>query len=354
MNAMKFRAMALVAVFTALAVVGCNKDEAKNGSAPTGTSNQPTPDATANANNAPVTTEANNAPVTAEANNAPAPAAANNTPPLTADQAKDEAAKKQAEAARKKLNQLNIGEPAVAGQGGWKKVTSDPKVLTQAVEAKMKSLKNYKMSIAMVVEMPLGKGIVNADCLIADQSRYRLEYSDFEPGATAHFESSLVARMSDKTYSTFVNGAYKKGRIAPNPDVLKGWVLDSTHYLASWIGTDKKPLTELVGAAQKAKWKVGVEEKKFEKGTYQRIVMESSTGPKKRYELLIDPKQMLPTTFNVAVYDKKKTLAGLDIAWLQSDKPLTDADLSQKVSTEPVKVITEEQAAKMKGLKKIG
>jgi hypothetical protein len=167
----------------------------------------------------------------------------------------------------------------------------------------------------------------------------------------------LVRRLNgSKDYSTYVINKYVPGRIAPDPDILNGWMLGSTHYICSGVGTAKKPFTDLIVAAQKAKWKIKVEEKKFETSSYQRIIMESpdsSKAPKRRYELMIHPQKLLPVAFTSVILDKKRTIGALDIAWQKSDKPLTEADLNPINKVDPIKVLTPEEAAKQ-GLKPSG
>ncbi len=346
-----FGIMALLAI----GAIGCSKDEAKNGPAPSeATVNKPvSPEATDAANNEPAS---NNEPAT---NNAP-PVVANNVPE-TNKPADTNSVKSVTPPGGPKNDQTAVQRPTFQPLPGpnadptWKKQSINPVNVASAVDAKMKTLTNIKMSMRLDVSIPVGEGFFDQANFIADQSRFLVNYADFlHQEAQPRFETYVVTRIKDeKTYSTFVGDKYVPGRVPPNTDVLKGWLLDSTHYLGSGIGTDKKPLRDLVAAAQKAKWVVNVEDKTFDKITFRRIVMESPTLPKKRYEIIIHPTQMLPVAFNAAVLDKKKSTAALQLKWSKSDKPLTDQDLSQVVKTDRVNVISPEEAAK-RGLKPTG
>lgn len=344
MKGMKFRFGVLALL--AIGAVGCQKEEAKNSPSPSvASTNQPalpgtTPDTNIPAsNNFP---EAANKPVDTNA----APVVTNKPDATKPDANKPDPTKPPPESIKPV-----IVDPKPAGEAGWTKSQTEARTLVAAADAKMKSVKDMKMSF--YIDFAIGKadGYFKDSCLIADQSRYHLNYAEYLPGPNARLESYIVTKQKGG-YSTFVSGGYKPGRIEPSKDILKGWALNSTHYITSGVGTKKMPLTELVVAAQKAKWKINVETKKFTAGTYQRIIMESPGAPKRRYELMIEPKKMLPVEFSSAVFEKEKMSSALSIGWFQSDKPLTDDELTPKVKTDQVKVVTAEELAKLKATKK--
>ncbi|MEI8283008.1 MAG: hypothetical protein WCG75_11420 [Armatimonadota bacterium] len=335
-----FAILALVAI----GAVGCKGGETNNSPAPVGTANSANSPASNNApatNNAPETNNAAAANNTAEANNAPSTKTAVTKSGTVTSTLGPEL-----------VNPKGPGEDST-----WKKNEIDAKKLAEIVDATMKSVKDVKMTFHLEAELPEHRGFFEDKCIIADQSRFYLNYANFVPGRNMRFDTFLVRRLNgSKDYSTYVVDKYVPGRIAPDPDTLNGWMLGSTHYICSGVGTTKKPFTDLVIAAQKAKWKISVEEKKFDKSSFQRIIMESpssSKAPKRRYELMIHPQKLLPVSFYSVIFDKKRTIGALDIAWQKSDKPLTEADLNPVQKVDPVKVLTPEEAAKQ-GLKPSG
>jgi len=369
MNGMKlsFGVLALVAI----GLIGCGKEETKNTPVvPTVSNNQPMDaanNAPVDANNAPVVTNnapeaTNNSPLVS--NNAPVeptkpPTVANNTPsptkvpPTTTslpDTNKPPAPNKSDVKAlidnKGKKELPKIPDPTAAGQGGWTKSQVEVLKLTDSVDSSMKGVKNVRMLLHNDFAYGNAKGFFHQGSLIADQNRYLLNYMTYAPGGSAHPETFIVAKKDGK-YSTLVGDKYQSGRVEPNKDVLNGWALGSTHYLCASVGTARKPLTELVTAAKKAKWKISVESKKFGATSYQRVVMESPTKPARRYEIVIEPTMKLPVSFSAAVLDKKKISSSLNIKWSKSDKPLTDEDLKPTVKTDQVKVISPEEAAKL-------
>lgn len=330
-----------IALLLGIGAFGCNKNSGGN-NAP----GQPE----AAANNA-----TNTAPIDANiaaANNAPpvASAAENNSPTTNPGTSKN--APVDPKAPPKPAAKPAFVEPAATGQASWTKKAVNAKKLAESVDAKMKSVTNTRMHMFLNVDLPtVGRGFFEDDCMIADQSRFLTNYAVFVPGPHASFETYLVRKIKgDKGYSTFDGGKYHLGRTEPDKDILKGWVTNSTHYLSAGIGTSHKPFTELVDAAQKAKWTVAVEDKKFASGAYRRIIMESPTLPKQRFEIVIHPEKLLPVSFFAVILDKKKTLSSLELTWAKSDKPLTDADLSPKKTVTPINAISPEEAAR-KGLK---
>jgi hypothetical protein len=349
-----------VATLVAIGIVGCDKGAANNMPVPPVA--KTTAPAAENANsvnpNIKSPEATNSAPTTtkkeAEAGNT-APIASNNAP---IDQAKKNKKPTPIIPQKKDKPKVKFDDPAAAGKGGWKASDLSARKLIESVDAHMKLVTNSKMAINMVADVPygdkVGQGMVNVENVIADQNRFCLLYADFVPGGRPHFESHQVVRALDgKGYMTLVGEKYQAGRIEPDQDVLKGWVLNSTHYFSSGIGTSRKPLTELIEAAQKAKWNLKVEDKKFGTSSFRRVIMESPKEPKTRMELLIHPEKLLPVSFSAVVYGTKKTSSGLEIQWLKSDKPLTDADLTGKVKTAPVNAMSKAEAEK-RGFKPSG
>jgi hypothetical protein len=365
MNGMKlsFGVLALVAI----GLVGCGKDEASNAPVvPPVSNNQPVDvenNAPAVSNNSPVAT--NNDP----ANNAPVepskpPTVANNTPstdkvPPVTNALPD--TKKLPPVNKSDLKPLidnkgkkelpKIPDPSAAGKDGWTKSQIDVIKLTDSVDSSMKGVKNIRMMLHNDFAYGNAKGFFHQASLIADQNRYLLHYMTYAPGGDAHPETYIVTKKNGK-YSTLVGDIYQPGRLEPKKDVLAGWALDSTHYLCASVGTAKKPFTELVSAAKKAKWKISVETKKFGTASYQRVIMEAPTKPARRYEIMIEPTMKLPVSFSAAVFDKKKISSSLNIKWSKSNKPLTDEDLKPTVKTETINTITPAEAAKLGAIPK--
>jgi hypothetical protein len=346
MKGMKL-SVGVLAILT-VGAVGCGKSDSNNATPVPPVSNNQTPSVDTNvesnaplaSNNAPV--EDNNAPVVTNPptnNNSPD---SNNKPPITTD-------KKPVVKPPEKKPEPTIKEPPAVGQDGWTKSQIEAKNITEAVDANVKAIKNMRMNLRIDFSAGKAKGTFNDACYIADQNRYLLKYMTYNPKTDVHPEDFVVMKKDGKD-STFVIDKYQPGRITPDKDTLKGWALNSTHYISAGVGTDRKPYTELITAAQKAKWKINVESKKYPNGEFQRIVMESPNEPKRRYELLVQPKMKLPVQFNAAIYEKQKIVSALLIGWDQSDRPLTDEQMSPKVKTEEVNVLTREEAIK-KGIK---
>lgn len=334
MNGMKI-SLGVLALL-AIGMVGCGKNETNNAPV-TGTSNEPV----ASANNQP-TVEANNGPAVAT-NTAPE----TNTPDVNAPLATNAPAdpKKPKGKAMNPVKDLPpVPDPSAPGKDGWTKVQLEAKKLVQTVDTNMKAVKNMKIVLHEDFNLAGQRGFFEDSFYVADQNRFHLNYASTYKVNT--LVDSFIVTKIDGQYKTLVGKNYQPGRVEPNKDLLSGWLLDSTHYMADSVGTKKMPFTELVTAAQKAKWKIMVESKQYDKRTFQRVVMESPSEPKKRFELMVEPNMKLPVQFNTVAYNKKKTSTALFVAWLQSDKPFTDAELSPKVPTKEVKTMTAEEAKK--------
>lgn len=235
---------------------------------------------------------------------------------------------------------------------GTKNWTADkiaPEKLAAEVDEKIHSLRDSKMHFEMIAKLPEGSGTVNLDSIIADNDHYLVRYAKFLKASQPYFESYTVTRLEGGKgpYATLVNGKYVEGRVPPNTDVLTGWVTDSTHYLTSALGSKNAPISDLVAAAKKAKWTVKAETKTFAAGTFQRIVMESPDGGKRRYDILIEPKRKLPVTFNADIDGKKKTQVTLTIATVFNTQHLGPDDLKPGIKTDKINVLTPEEANKV-------
>lgn len=335
-------ALALVCVF------GCNKSEegGANGTA----SNQSATGANnaSEANNAQAST--NNPGDAGSAINAPDPKVAS-TDPKKPNPNKDKVDIVKSEFDNTLVRaDSKVQKIAPAKQDKGLQGLAEAKKLATSVDASMKKLTNSKLHFELGAILPEGHGDANFDTIIADQKRYLIRYATFSHERFPHFETYLVARQKDGTYSTLVGDKYQPGRLAPQGDILKGWVTDSIHYITNGIGTDKKPLTELITAAEKAKWKVNVETKTYEIGVFKRIVMESPTKPNRRYEIMIEPKKQLLVSFNADVDEAKRSQVSMNMVTMKSDRPLTDADLKPTIKVDKVNTLTPEEA-RAKGIK---
>lgn len=225
---------------------------------------------------------------------------------------------------------------APSNDPSWSKVEVQAKDLATQVDKNLKALRDSKIHLEIQGTLPEGEGSVFTDNIVADDKRFLLQYAKFVRGSEAHWETFIVAKQPKGGYGTLINDSYKPGRVDPDPDKLSGWTTDMSHYIVSGIGTNRMPFTELVDAAQKAKWKIQVEDKRFDQGHFNRIVMESPNDPKKVFEVLIDPVKGLPVQFNADVNAKKVTRVSSQISYMKSDKPLSDSDLKPNVETKRV------------------
>ena len=326
-----------ILAITAIGLAGCGKGNeiSSNNLAvenPTPSGNHAAPNVSPDTNSSGAKVAANSAP---ESNNAPI---ANNTP------SKSEIVSTKPETIDGKVPPM---KPVLASQaGGWSKDAQAARDLASKVDASTKKLTDSKIHFFEGARLVEGHGHVESDLIIADQKRYLLNYAKFETQGRPHFETYLVRKMPDGTYATLVGGKYVPGRVSPTGDIVGGWFTDCTHYIASGIGTGQKPLTDLIDAAQKAKWKISVETKSFDNGTFKRIVMDSPTQPRRRYELTIEPKKLLLTNFNADINDNKRNQVSVTFQTMKSDRPLTEKDLKPEVPTEKITVLTPEEAKK--------
>lgn len=334
-----------------VSAVGCNPGDSSN--KPAG-NNEPSvatktnPEATNSVpanNNAPETnTPEANTPEANEPTDSNTPGKGNKTSPKDSTLEKNKKIKDELEKSKPKFTDISK-----SGTDNWTKTQVAAKTLAETVDARIKKLKDTKMNLKLVAKVPEGDGVVDLDSIVADSSRYLIRYAVFSPTPNAHFESEIIAQQNGKD-TTLVGDKYQPGRTTPNADNLNGWALNSTQYIASGIGTAKKPFTDLITAAQKAKWKIQVEKKKIQNSDLSRIIMESPNEPKRRYEIIIHPGQNLPIAFNADVFAKKKSSVSLKIGWAQSDTPITPQQLLPKIKADPVNVLTPDEAKK-RGIK---
>jgi len=335
----KFGVLALALV----CAVGCGKNDGSN-----------TPLKANGGMNTPVVADSNNEPDTnsaPEANNSPeanntASVPANNEAPSTVNATGKNELQKDLDKTFSKMDQA-IKPIKVAATDKGALGVAQAKKLAAGVDATMKALTDTKLSFNLGATLPEGHGDVKGlDTVIADRNRFLIRYAKFLRDENPHFETYTVLKQKDGKYATLIGEKYQPGRIAPESDAITGWVTDSIHYITSGIGTDRKPLTELVNAAEKAKWKINVENQKFDMGNFQRIIMESPTLPKRRYEILVEPSKKLLVTFNADVEDKKKSRVSLSMLTMKNSKRLTDKDLKAGVNVDKITVMTPDEARK--------
>lgn len=238
-----------------------------------------------------------------------------------------------------------------SGQKNWTvkpAATDSATKLASEVDANLKALRDSKLHSELSANFASGEqGTYKTDFVIADNQRYVLTYAKLYKKAPRRFETYTVRRLPSGKYGTLVEDKYVEGRVAPDKDVLGGWVTDSTHYLATAYGLGGTPVSDLVKAAQKSKWKVSVESKTFANQTFDRILMVSPDG-KKSYELMIEPKMKLPVNLSIDIDEgkRRKTQITQSFVTLKSDHKLTEADLKPGQPVKPIDVISPEEARK--------
>jgi hypothetical protein len=226
-----------------------------------------------------------------------------------------------------------------SGKGGWGNPPKPSKaeVRVAAMDSAIKGLKNAKFLISSELIIPQGSGTNNTECVIGDQKdRYLLRYAFWDGKSNKpRFETHTVAKINGKI-QTYIDGNFKPGRILPSGDILKNWPTDHSHYIANSIASDARPFSSLLAKAKVAGWKITMETKKFDRGSFERLTLES---PKKdtKYEVMFEPGRNLPVTIQVNINAKKPTRVKSLISWAMSDKPLADQDLSPKIITPEVK-----------------
>ncbi|HLO99355.1 MAG TPA: hypothetical protein VK171_12230 [Fimbriimonas sp.] len=258
----------------------------------------------------------------------------------------DPKAKAAIKLAVKDLKDKKIDQIPVAGT--WNPNKSDVMKLLATADSNLTSLKNARMSFKLLADLPEGRGEVNLDTIVADNKRYLLRYARFEMLPQPHFETYIVTDRKGEEV-TLVGQNYVPGRQSIDSDILRGWERNSTHYIASTVGTNRKPLTDLVTAAKKAGWKITSEGKVFQQGlSFTRVLLTSNDAQPLKYELMINNAEKLPVSFRAERRGSKKVSVVLNIGWAFNTKPLTAEDLNPKVAVDSVKVFSPEEIAKMK------
>jgi hypothetical protein len=224
--------------------------------------------------------------------------------------------------------------------GGW---TATPDLSTVAqklaqADQNIKNLKNARFLVSTEAFIPEGYGINNTESFLIDQKdRFMLRYVNWQGKANPpHFEEFTVAKI-DGRIQTFVDGKYQSKRFQPESDILQWWPKNHSHYLTSSIGTAFSPLTNLLAAAKKANWKITIERKNFETGTFDRVLMISAKDANTRYEIVLDAKRVLPVAIYADVEGAKRTRIRSQVSWAISDTPLTEKDIQPGMTAPNVK-----------------
>lgn len=264
----------------------------------------------------------------------------------------DPIAKKAIEGAVEQVKAKKIDD--IPKDGAWSKSKSDLMSLVSKVDSNLINLKNAKMSFNLLADLPEGRGEVNLDTIVADNKRYLLRYARFEMKPQPHFETYIVTDRKGEEV-TLVGQNYVPGRQSIDADLLRGWERNSTHYIASTVGTSRKPLNELITAAKKANWKISSEGKVFKEGlSFTRILLTSKDAQPTKYEIMVNNAEKLPVSFRAERRGAKKVSVVLTIGWAFNTKPLTAEDLSPKIAVDAVKVLSPEEISKLKVKQKTG
>lgn len=238
--------------------------------------------------------------------------------------------------------------PDIPKDGDWKGTVKDVQSVVATADKNLLNVKNAKMSFNMHAQLPEGNGEVNIDTIVGDSKRYLLRYARFEMTPQPHFETYIVTNRKGEEV-TLVGQNYVPGRQSLDANMLRGWERNATHYLASAIGTQRQPLTELVSEAKKAGWKISGEQKAFANGTkYTRVLLTSKDAEPTRYEVVINDKEKLPVSFRAERRGSKKVSVYLNIGWAFNTKNLSDDDLSPKLAVDQVNILTPEKIAELK------
>ena len=305
------------ALLPLLLVWGCSpqKEEgAGSNSASTGV-NAPNPEATVPSTPEPGKTEPTKTTdpkaATPAATAAPAPTATTNTPPLPPA----------------------IPEP---GTGGFNPTPNNAVVTLSAVDAQMKRMRDIEFVQIVRATYPVGRGSAELVSRIKGPNDLLLRYANLEPfGSKFNLIQYTEVRKTGKS-ETLVEQKYQPGHRVPTGNILDTWPKNFSQHLVSNFGEGKvNTLSDLARAAAKAGWTTAVETKKFDNGTFQRVILTSKSKPKRTYTVLIEPTKKLPVELQMDIDDVKKTRVVAALRWRQSDKPLTEKDLSPKVDTAP-------------------
>ena len=226
-----------------------------------------------------------------------------------------------------------IPEP---GTGGFKPTPNDAVTTLAAVDAQMKRMRDIEFVQSVRATYPVGRGSAELISRIKGPNDLLLRYANLEPfGSKFNLVQYTEVRKTGKS-QTLVGQEYQPGHRNASGNVLETWPKNFSQHLVSNFGEGKvNALSDLARAAAKAGWKTAVETKKFDNGTFQRVILTSNTKPKRTYTILIEPSKKLPMELQMDVDDAKRTRVVAALRWRQSDKPLTEKDLSPKVETAP-------------------
>lgn len=227
-----------------------------------------------------------------------------------------------------------IPEP---GTAGFKPTTNNAVATLAAVDAQMKRMRDVEFVQLVQATYPAGRGTAEQISRIKDPKNLLLRYANFEPyGARYNLVGYIEIRKDGKS-QTLVGEKYQPGHRAPSGNILETWPKNFSQHIVSNFGeTNVNTLSALAQAAAKAGWKTAVETKKFDSGTFQRVILTSNSQPKRTYTVLLDPNKKLPIELQMDVEEAKKTRVTVSLRWLQSSKPLTSEDLDPKVKTAPL------------------
>lgn len=221
------------------------------------------------------------------------------------------------------------------GTNGFKPVTNDAVTALAAVDAQMKRMRDIELTQKVQsVYLPIGKGTAELVSRVKNPDAQLLVYANLEPvGSRYDLVQYKEVRAGGKS-QTLVLGKYQPGHRTPSGNVLETWPKNfSQHLVSNFADAKAKTFSDLARAAVKAGWKTAVETKKFDNGSYQRVILTSNTTPKKTYAILIEPNKKLPVELQMDVDGKDKTRVTAVLRWRQSDRPLTAEDLSPSVKT---------------------
>lgn len=230
-----------------------------------------------------------------------------------------------------------------AGKGGWKPSPKPTPVETRLaqVDRELKGLTNVKFKMFSDVRTPVGSGFNDLESVIRDQkSNYLLRYATWNGSKTApRYETYTVAKVNGKI-QTLVGKNFVPKRINPAGNILEKFVQDHSHYVASAIGTPMVPFTQLAKAAKSAGWKTSLEVKKYDFGTFERVLFENPKNRNQKIEIVISNEMSLPVSIQTqSGQGKKLTQIASKINWAKSTTTVTDQELSPNIAAPPVKVV---------------
>lgn len=228
--------------------------------------------------------------------------------------------------------------PAIPGpaQDGFQPTPNNAVTTLAGVDAQMKRMRDIELTQRVQAVYPVGKGNAELVSRIKGPNDVLLRYANLEPIGSRFTLVLYTEVRKDGKSQTLVGQKYQPGHRLPSGTLLETWPKNFSHHLLNNFGEGKaNTLSDLARAAAKAGWTTAVENKKFDSGTFQRVILTSKSKPKRTYTILIEPTKKLPMELQMAVDDTKKTRVTVALRWRQSDKPLTPKDLDPKVETAP-------------------